>query len=188
MHSYRTGAFWATPFFLVLLLGSTTPLRGAQGSPAPDRARKSVRGTLQSVDKGEGGVIMKSDAGERLAWRFSPAVIAEIAKLAPGAPMIVIYRQISSNEKRVTAIAFPGTASTPTYVNVTGSRVVLRSAPAVADACGRTDAGPVSESTIPAGGRAEVMDACWCCAPAGKACTPGNKSGQGQAFLEHCFE
>ncbi|PYQ22053.1 MAG: hypothetical protein DMF79_06780 [Acidobacteria bacterium] len=100
MHSYRTGAFWATPFFLVLLLGSTTPLRGAQGSPAPDRARKSVRGTLQSVDKGEGGVIMKSDAGERLAWRFSPAVIAEIAKLAPGAPMIVIYRQISSNEKR----------------------------------------------------------------------------------------
>jgi len=140
------------------------------------------------VDKGEGGVIMKSDAGERLAWRFSPAVIAEVAKLAPGAPMIVIYRQISSNEKRVTAVAFPGTASTPTYVNLTGYRVVLRSAPAVADACGRTDARPVSESTIPAGGRAEVMDACWCCAPAGKACTPGNKSGQGQAFLERCFE
>ena len=102
---------------------------------------------------------MKSDAGDRLAWRFSPAVVS-----------------------------FPGTASTPSYVNLTGSRVVLRSAPAVADACGRTDAGPVSESTIPAGGRAEVMDAYWCCAPAGEACTPGNKSGQGQAFLERCFE
>jgi len=102
--------------------------------------------------------------------------------------MIVIYRQVSSNEKRVTAVAFPGTASTPTYVNLTGSRVVLRSAAAVADVCGRADAGPVSESIIPAGGRAEVMDACWCCAPARDACTPGNKSGPGQAFLERCFE
>ena len=102
--------------------------------------------------------------------------------------MIVIYRQISSNEKRVTAIAFPGTASTPIYVNLTGSRVVLRSAAAVAGVCGGADAGPVSESIIPEGGRAEVMDACWCCAPAGSTCTPGNKSGQGQAFLERCFE
>ena len=188
MLSYRTGAVWATPLFLALLLGPTLPLGGAQRSPAADPAHKSVRGILQSVDKGLNGVIMKSDAGERLTWRFSPAVIAEVAKLAPGASMIVIYRQISSNEKRVTAIAFPGTASTPIYVNLTGSRVVLRSAAAVAGVCGGATAGPVSESIIPEGGRAEVMDACWCCAPAGNACTPGNKSGQGQAFLERCFE
>jgi hypothetical protein len=58
----------------------------------------------------------------------------------------------------------------------------------VAGVCGGADAGPVSESILPEAGRAEVMDACWCCAPAGNTCTPGNKSGLGQAFLERCFE
>jgi hypothetical protein len=102
--------------------------------------------------------------------------------------MIVIYRQTASNEKRVTAVAFPGTAAKPTYVNLTGERVVLRSAAMVGDSCSNPVTGPVSESVVPADGRAEVQDDCWCCAPFGSTCTPGNKSGLGTAYLERCFE
>jgi hypothetical protein len=123
---------------------------------------------------------MESDAGEQLAWRLEPTVIAEATRFKAGAPMIVIYRQLAANERRVTAVAFPGTAKTPLYFNRTGTRLVLRGAPAVDGACGRAEAGPVSESTIPDGGLAEVTDACWCCAPAGESCTPGNKTGQGR--------
>lgn len=149
---------------------------------------KSVYGKLQGVDTAQNSVVMKSDAGERLAWRFEPAVIAEAARFKSGDPIIVIYRQISPSEKRVTAVAFPGAATTPVYVNMTGLRVVLRSAPAVGGVCGRPDAGPISESTIPAGGRAESMEPCWCCAPSGVACTPGNKTGLGKALLVRCFQ
>jgi hypothetical protein len=98
------------------------------------------------------------------------------------------YRQTASNDKRVTAVAFPGTAAKPTYANMTGERVVLRSAAMVGDTCSNPVTGPISQSVVPAGGRAEVADGCWCCAPFGKTCTPGNKSGLGQAFLERCFE
>jgi len=124
----------------------------------------------------------------RLAWQFNAAVVAEAARFKPGDPMIVIYRQLASNEKRVTALAFPGTAKAPTYINLTGDRVALRSAPAVGEACGQADAGPVTEAAIPNGGLAEVMEACWCCAPAGETCTPGNRSGLGRAFLVQCFK
>jgi hypothetical protein len=154
------------------------------GPPAP---HKSVYGKLQSV-KDLNGVIMTSDAGERLAWRFEPAVIAEAARFKLGDPMIVIYRQVTPSEKRVTAVAFPGTAATPLYVNMTGSRVVLRSAPAKDGACGQPSAGPIHESTIPSGGMAEVLDACWCCASPDESCTPGNRSGLGRALLVQCFE
>jgi hypothetical protein len=165
-----------------------SPRARAQPSTESARAQKSVRGTLQSVDKSLNGLIMKSDAGKRLAWQFDAAVIAELAKFKAGVPVIVIYRQISSNEKRVTAIAFPDPSQKATYVNMTGERVVVRSAPAVADACGAADPGSVTELTIPAAGRAEVLEACWCCAPVGGTCAPGNKSGLGQAFLARCFE
>jgi hypothetical protein len=175
------------PFLLGLGLGA--PLLAAEPSPAvPAPAHKSVRGTLQGVDKSPGAVNMTTDDGKSVAWRFSPAVVTEVAKVPIGASMIVIYRQTASNEKRVTAIAFPGTAAKPTYVNLTGERVVLRSAVMVGDSCSNPGPGPVSESVIPAGGRAEVLDGCWCCAPFGNKCTPGNKSGLGQAFLERCFE
>jgi hypothetical protein len=175
------------PSWLVaLLLGA--PLFAAQPSPEPARVSKSVRGTLQSVDQRAGGVIMKADDGKRLSWRFSAPVVAEVAKVAIGAPTIVIYRQTSPNQKRVTAIAFPGTASTPTYVNLTGERVVLRSAAAADDGtCTAKATGTVSESTIPAGGRAEVLEGCWCCGVSGGSCEPGTRSGAGIAYLEACF-
>ena len=94
-------------------------------------------------------------------------MIAEVGKFAkPGDAIIVIYRQISPNEKRVTAIAFPGTAKSPIYVNLTGERVVLRSAPMVDGACRNPNADAVQETMIPAQGRAEIAEACWCCASA----------------------
>jgi hypothetical protein len=185
---FRSGAGSGAAILFALFLGASGTQAAAQ-APAdpPARVSKSVRGKLESIDKSLNGVVMKSDTGERLAWRFDAAVIAEAARFKPGDPMIVIYRQLGTNEKGVTALAFPGTAKTPTYINKTGSRVVLRSAPAVGGVCGGPDAGPVSESTIPLGGRAEVLEACWCCAPTGEACNPGNKSGEGQAILIQCF-
>ena len=164
------------------------PSPGTTQAPAgPARPHKSIYGKLESVDKSQNRIFMKSDTGERLVWRFDRPVIEEAARFKPGDPLIVIYRQLQKNEKRVTAIAFPGTATTPIYVNMTGSRVVLRSAPMVDGVCGQPNAGPVNESPIPGGGLAEAQEACWCCAPSGESCTPGNKSGLGRAFLVQCF-
>jgi hypothetical protein len=188
MQQIRAGVGRLAPFVFVLPLVAATPEARAQSSTEPARAQKSVRGTLQATDKSKNTLTMKSDSGQSLAWQFDAAVVAEAAKFKAGAPVIVIYRQISANEKRVTALAFPGTAAKPTYVNMTGERIVVRSAPAVADACTAVDPGSVTELTIPAAGRAEVLEACWCCAPVGRTCAPGNKSGQGQAFLAQCFE
>lgn len=169
-------------------LAGEAPRVAAQAQPATPSPKKSVYGKLERVDKSLNGIIMRSDEGKRLAWQFDRAVIAELQRFKPGDRMIVIYRQTSPNEKRVTAVAFPDPASTPTYVNLTGSRVVLRSGPMVDGVCGRPDAAPVQEFTIPSGGRAEATDACWCCAAAEDSCTPANKTGPGQAVLVHCFE
>jgi hypothetical protein len=173
---------------LALFLCAAAPRAVAQASADPPRTYKSVYGKLESVDPSLNGVVMRSDAGERLAWRFDTVVIAEAARFKPGASMIVIYRQLSPNEKRVTALAFPGTATKPIYLNTTGARVVLRSGPAVSGTCGHPHAGTVHESTIPSGGLAEVSEACWCCAPAGETCNPANESGQGRALLVGCFK
>lgn len=173
---------------LAVLGGGRAPRAEAQAATEAPAAHKSVYGKLASVDQRGNAVIMVSDAGDRLAWRFEPAVLAELARFEAGSTMIVIYRQISANEKRVTAVAFPGTADAPTYLNVTGARVILRSAPAVNGVCGQPDPGPVQETVIPDGGRADTTQACWCCASPGQTCTPGNKTGTGQALLVKCFE
>ena len=180
----RTRALSAILFLIAAGLGALALAAQPAANPQP---HKSVRGTLQSVDERLRGAVMTTEDGQRLAWRLSAAVIAAVAKVAPGSPMIVIYRQIASNEKRVTAVAFPGTASTAVYVNLTGARVSLRSGAAVDGVC-TGSGGPVKESVILPEGRAELQDACWCCAPAGHACAPTTKSGQGQAFLERCFD
>jgi hypothetical protein len=129
---------------------------------------------------------MTEPDGDKLAWHFEPAVVAEAARFKPGDPVIVIYRQTSPREKRVTALAFPGSAKSPIYVNLTGDRVVIRSVAGVDGACEKTN-GAVSESTLPLGGLAEILDGCWCCAPIGNTCTPNTKSGLGRAFLARCF-
>ncbi|HXB54419.1 MAG TPA: hypothetical protein VN461_06520 [Vicinamibacteria bacterium] len=173
---------------LPLALVAMAPRSWAQMTAGPPRPHKSVYGTLESVDPALNRVVMKSNSGEKLAWSFEPAVVAEVARFKPGSSMVVIYRPIDANDKRVTAVAFPGSASTPLYLNMTDSRVVLRTAPEVGGACGKPDAGPVTDSVIPSGGTGEAMDACWCCAESGKSCRPENKTGRGKALLVACFE
>jgi len=175
---------------VVALVGLSVgaPRAVARASPDPPRPPKSVYGKLAEVDKARNSVVMRSDAGERLVWRFDPAVVAEAARFKPGDAMIVIYRQVAPNQKRVTALAFPGSAATPIYVNTTGSRVVVRSSAAVGGECDEPSAGPISEATIPSGGVAEVLEACWCCAQPGETCRPGNRSGLGRALLVQCFK
>jgi len=126
-----------------LLLGGATARVSAQApSSAPT---KSVYGTLLNVDSTLNNLLMKEDAGATLAWHFEAPVIAEAARFKPGDPLIVIYRQTSPKQKRVTAIAFPGTAKSPIYLNLTGDRVVIRSAAGVAGSCDQTS-GAVSET------------------------------------------
>jgi hypothetical protein len=180
----RAGTILATAF----LLAAAAPPGETQSQPASAAPHKSVYGKLESVDKSANAVFMKSDTGKRLAWRFGAPVIAEAAQFKPGDPLIVIYRQLPHGAKRVTALAFPGQEMTPTYVNMTGERIVLRSAPKKDDVGGKPDAGPVTETGVPAGGRAEVMEACWCCAVAGETCVPDTKSGLGRAYLVQCFK
>jgi hypothetical protein len=186
---------------LAVSLGAPSSPVAAQSSPAATpspappaaavrtRPQKSAYGTVSAIDKSLSAVAMKTNDGKKLAWRFPPRVIEQVAtNFKVGDQMIVIYRQISSSEKRVTAVAFPGSAPTPIYVNTTGSRVLVRTSPMVNGVCGTPDAGPISESMLPADGLAEVQEACWCCAVDGESCTPGNKSGNGRAFLVNCFK
>jgi hypothetical protein len=194
-------ARWTSGWAVLLVLAFGGPL-AAQSAPAapaaapaaaaaPDsgRPQKSAYGTMSAIDKSLSAVAMKTREGKKLAWRFPPRVIDEIlTNFKIGDPMIVIYRQISPSEKRVTAVAFPGSAATPIYVNTTGSRVIVRTSPMVGGACGTPDPGPISESMLPADGLAEVQEACWCCAVDGESCVPGNKSGNGRAFLVTCFK
>lgn len=204
MISWRAAAGTSAAILIAIYLAST-PRAAAQAPPAsapvphpsgspdptipdPGRPHKSVYGKLAAVDKTLNGVAMTTETGERLAWRFSPRVVAEAAQFKPGDRMIVIYRQIAANEKRVTAVAFPGSAATPIYVNTTGARVTVRSTAPVDGVCGQPGGGPVTEAVIPAGGKAEVLEGCWCCAASGGSCTPGNKSGNGRALLVQCFE
>jgi hypothetical protein len=195
MRSFRSDACRAVPVLLASLLGAASTREAAAQTPSPAQAtpsaplpQKSVRGKLESVDKSQNRVFMKADDGQRLVWRFEAPVVEEAARFKPGDPMIVIYRQLTSNEKAVTAIAFPGSATAPIYLNLTGSRVLVRSGPMVDGACGQGQGAPTNDATIPSGGLAEVVDACWCCAPDGQSCTPGTKSGLGRAILVKCFE
>jgi len=171
--------------FLTIALG----VSGAAGEDQPtERPPKSVYGTLLGVNATTNTVLMTSESGEKLAWRFEKDVISEAQTFAEGAPLIVIYRLLPGDIKRVTAIAFPGAEKAPTYVNMTRGRVLLRSAPAVDGACDAAGGGDVTESVIPAGGRAEVLEACWCCAKDGETCSTTTRSGVGRAYLVQCFE
>lgn len=186
MSKSRSGAALGAALWLAVSVGAQTP--GGPVTP-PLLKNKSVRGTLQHVDKSLNGLIIKSDTGERLAWRFEAAVIEEAARFKPGDPVVVIYRQVGASDKSVTALAFPGAAARPIYVNMTGRPVVLRSGPAVDGVCGAAPASAtMNEAAIGTGSLTEIADACWCCAPAGESCNPSNKSGLGRALLVHCSE
>jgi hypothetical protein len=190
-------SWFAASLLLATLVTTASPRAAAQAppaAPAPAAAAtpaptKSVYGKLLSVSKTNNNLLMAEDGGAQLAWQFSAPVIAEAARFKAGDPLIVIYRQIGPGpkDKRVTAIAFPGSAKSPIYTNLTGERVLLRSAAGVGGRCEQTT-GTVTESVIPADGLAEVLEDCWCCAPAGESCTPGTRSGLGRAYLASCFK
>jgi hypothetical protein len=187
MGSFRSACALGAAILLVSLAGLESP-SGAQETAGPAKPQKSVYGALQSVDTRLNAVVMKSKSGERLAWRFDAGVVAELALFKPGDPMIVIYRPITSSDKRVTAVAFPGSAASALYVNRTGSRVILRSAPDSGGVCGGADAASITDSVIAEGGTGEAAGACWCCALPDKSCRPMNKTGNGKAVLVGCFE
>jgi len=176
---------------LALLLGAGSvglSSRALAQAPAPAAlAFRSVHGKLERVDEQLNGVAVVSDEGRRMAWQLDKRVIERLKGFKPGDPVVVIYRQRGA-EKAVTAIAFPGAAETPVYVNTTDQRVVLVSGPMVDGACSAPAKEPPRTTPILAGGQAETQDACWCCAPAGKTCTPANKTGLGRAFLTRCYE
>jgi hypothetical protein len=172
----------------LLGLGPGAPAsRAAEKPPAP-LAYKTVRGKLDTVDQSLNGVVVLSDEGRRMAWRFDKAVITQLAAFKRGDPVVVIYRQ-QGTDKSVTAIAFPGAEATPVYVNMTGERVELVSGPMVGGTCRQpADDAPLHTTTLPIGGRADTSDACFCCAPAGQTCSPTSKTGPGRAFLTRCYE
>ncbi len=193
--SYGWAVLLALSFAASVAAAGQSPAVPAPSSPAataaprdPSRPQKSAYGTLSALDKSLSAAAMKTNDGKRLAWRFPPRVMEEVLKFKVGDPMIVIYRQISDSDKRVTAVAFPGSAATPIYVNTTGSRVIVRSTAMVGGVCSQAEEGKISESTVPADGMAEVQEGCWCCAVQGESCTPSNKSGNGRAFLVTCFK
>jgi hypothetical protein len=171
---------------LALLLGvSSGAPSAAQGQGA--LAFRTVHGKLEMVNESVHGVSVVSDDGQRMAWQFDKGVIEKLKAFKPGDPVVVIYRERGS-DKAVTAIAFPGAAATPVYVNTTGQRVALVSGPLVDGACGQPAAESLHTTSILSGAQAETSDACWCCAPAGRTCTPANKTGLGRAFLTRCYE
>jgi hypothetical protein len=174
MDRLRSSAGLAAALLLGLLASVLTWRVSAQG--AAPLALRTVYGKLELVNDQRGGVIVVSDDGQRMAWRFNKAVLEEVARFKPG------------GDKVVTAIAFPGAAASPVYVNTTGERVELVSGPMVDGACGRRADTLPNTTTIPIGGQAETSDACWCCAPAGESCTPANRTGLGKAFLARCYE
>jgi len=176
----------AVALVLAFVVGASAAAAREPGEAPPPH--KSVYGKLLTVNARTNTVIMKSDEGENLSWRFEKEVVAEAAGFEPGVPVIVIYRLLPSGVKRVTALAFPGVEKSPTYVNMTGARVVLRSAPAVSGACDAAGTSDATESVIPPGGRAEVLEACWCCATPGSSCATTTQSGAGRAYLVQCFE
>jgi hypothetical protein len=187
MGCHRLGAGLGVALLLGALPGVPASRAAAQSTAPSGLAVRTVHGKLEMVNESVNGVAVVSDEGQRVAWQFDKTVIEKIKGFKPGDPVVVIYRERGA-DKAVTAIAFPGKAATPVYVNTSGQRVELVSGPMVGGACGQPADAPVNRTTIPTGGRAETADACWCCAPAGQACVPSNRTGLGQAFLIHCYE
>ncbi len=182
---WRSGAVLGVALLLGLWPGAPATPVAAQGKSA--LAFKTVHGKLATVDEQLRGVAVVTDDGQRMAWQFNKAVIDKLRDFKPGDPVVVIYRERGA-DKAVTAIAFPGAAATPVYVNTTGQRVVLVSGPLVNGDCGQPADVPPRTTNILIGAQAETSDACWCCAPAGGTCTPANKTGLGRAFLTGCYE
>jgi hypothetical protein len=171
---------------VALLLGAL-PAAPAAAQGTAVRAFKTVRGKIEMINPSVNGVAVLSDDGQRMAWQFDKAVIDKIKGFKPGDPVVVILRE-RGKDKAVTAIAFPGAAAVATYVNMTGERVQFVSGPLVDGDCDAEAPEPPTVQSLGTGREVETKDACWCCAPAGQACRPANKTGLGLGFLTRCYE
>ena len=176
----------------LIVLFSATVLPGpsalaAQGQRNPPLVYTSVNGKIEAIDTQLNGIILRTDSGERLAWKFSSRVIRAVGSHQPGDPMWVIYRQLSPSERAVTALGFPGADPRTIYVNATGHRVVLRTGPATEGKCEEADPAKVTDLAMPSGRSTENPGACWCCAGSGHTCPPVNHSGAGRIVLTQCF-
>jgi hypothetical protein len=170
-----------------VVLGSAGFLAAQRPTPRP-LVTTSIQGTLISVDTKLKGIIIRTESGQKMAWRFRSGVIDEAAKFKPKTPLWVIYREISPGNKAVTAIGFPGVESKPVYENGTAERVILRTGPMVEGKCQGVPQGTqATVLTIAAGASADDTAACWCCAPAEEACEPVNRSGAGRIILSACY-
>jgi hypothetical protein len=178
----------------VLLLALVPAASSGQTPPPPGGAHtramvfQSVRGTLVRADKELSGIVIKTDAGDQMAWRFRPRVVEEAARFPPGTPLWVIYREMAPGQRAVTAIGFPDVAPRPLYVNATGDPVRLRTAAAAGGECASLTAeGPAAEHGLGRNGSVEDDGACWCCAGPTETCAPVNRSGAGRIVLSQCF-
>jgi hypothetical protein len=175
---------------LALALGHTVSLALAQAGGGT-LVFRSIDGTLERVDTGLNGVILKGSDGKRHAWQLRAPVIQEAARFKPGDRMWVIYRQLGPSDTAVTALGFPGAAEKPAYVNATGERIVLRIGPFVGNACGPAPPDRIKTQDVPAGSTFVEEGDCWCCATRDKTCELANRShdanGTGRIILARCF-
>src|SRR5262245_61480875 len=116
------------------VLGSTRILGGQRARPKPLPTTSST-GTAACVATKPKGIITRTEAGQKMAWRFRAGVNDEAAKFKPKTPMWVIYRDHSPGNRAVTAVSFPGVEPKPVYVNGTGERVRLRTGPMIDGKC-----------------------------------------------------
>src|SRR5262245_60252417 len=104
MHHARSGLLRLAIFSVAFVAGVEAPRVAAQASPSPApspasspaslRPRQSVHGKLQSVEKRLSALVMTTDDGQRMVWKFPSAVVADAERFKPGDHMIVIYRQV----------------------------------------------------------------------------------------------
>ena len=147
MGCYRSRAGLFVAVLLGMLPGLPAPPAAAQGKGA--LASRTVHGKVEMINESVNGIAVISDDGQRMAWRFDASVIADLAQFKPGDPVPSSSTGSSGARTRGSLRWHSRHGGDSTYINKTGSRVVLRSAPMVNGVCGQPDAGPVSESNIP---------------------------------------
>jgi hypothetical protein len=178
---------------LVLALALCLPAdrAGAQPAPAAPLIYQSIEGSIEKVDQRLNGIILRDRDGKRHAWKLGTPVIQEAARYKPGDSMWVIYRQIGTGERAVTAVGFPGSQEKPVYVNATGDTVVLRTGPFTDGACRPVPPEQVTDHDLRAGTDFSDEAPCWCCASRGKQCELANRShddrGTGRIVLARCY-
>jgi hypothetical protein len=178
---------------LTLLCAGSSRLAAQAPTPRP-LASGTMTGTLLTVDKPLSGLIIKTEAGQQMAWRLDRSVIEQVARFKRGDRIYVIYRELGGGDRAVTAVGFPGSEKKPVYVNATGHTVRLRTGPYVENACsGYRESTQVGQFRLPRGSTTEDEAPCWCCSSIEQTCEPANRAyapsdqATGRIVLSRCF-